>query len=176
MTAKLLVFGYGNPSRGDDALGPLLLERLEQRLDTAVRTAAGGIEFLTDFQLQIDHALDLAGRDLVLFVDAHVSCEPPFTLIRLREAEDRSYTTHALSPSAVLRVYREINGIDPPPSYLLSIRGISFELGENLTAAASIHLDAATDLVAGLCAHPHLNDWEARCSYASGQLIYKAES
>ena len=26
--APLLVFGWGNPSRGDDALGPLLVEQL----------------------------------------------------------------------------------------------------------------------------------------------------
>ena len=38
MTAPLLVFGWGNASRGDDALGPLLIERLRERLgdDAAV--------------------------------------------------------------------------------------------------------------------------------------------
>ena len=29
MSAPLLVLAVGNPSRGDDALGPLLLERLQ---------------------------------------------------------------------------------------------------------------------------------------------------
>ena len=85
-----LIFGYGNPSRGDDALGPLLLERL----------AADGlpdIECLTDFQLQVEHALDLEGRDLVLFIDAHVSCQPPFAFTALLPEGDRSYTTQRIS-------------------------------------------------------------------------------
>lgn len=164
MSAALLVFGYGNPSRGDDALGPLFLELLESRLDESVRRAAGGIEFLTDFQLQIEHALDLAGRKLVLFADAHASCPPPWTLSCLREAEEPSYTTHAMSPAAVLRVYREINGAVPPPSFLLGIRGERFELGEGLGAAARAHLDAALELALDLCAHPEPGYWQVRCN------------
>jgi hydrogenase maturation protease len=64
--ASWLVLAVGNPSRGDDALGPALLERLR---DAGV-DAAGDVELLTDFQLQIEHALDLQGRQAVLFVDA----------------------------------------------------------------------------------------------------------
>jgi Ni,Fe-hydrogenase maturation factor len=33
--ARWLVFGVGNPSRGDDALGPLFIERLEAWSATA---------------------------------------------------------------------------------------------------------------------------------------------
>ncbi|OYV17425.1 MAG: HoxW protein, partial [Methylococcaceae bacterium NSP1-2] len=52
-TPKLiLLLGYGNPSRGDDALGVLLLEQLPIACLQAV-------ELLTNFQLQIEHALDL---------------------------------------------------------------------------------------------------------------------
>ncbi|NBS18146.1 MAG: Ni/Fe hydrogenase, partial [Gammaproteobacteria bacterium] len=68
MTPSLLILGVGNPSRGDDALGPLLIEQLETLLSQEERAAAGGIELLTDFQLQIEHALDLLNRSLVLFV------------------------------------------------------------------------------------------------------------
>lgn len=165
--AGLLVFGYGNPSRGDDALGPSLLERLEQRLDPGIRQAAGGIEFLTDFQLQVEHALDLVGRKLVLFADAHASCPPPFRLERLAEAEDVTYTTHALSPAAVLSVYRKIQGAAPPPCFLLGIRGERFELGEGLSAAAGRHLDAALGLAVDLCAHPELDYWQRSSSPSS---------
>jgi hydrogenase maturation protease len=162
--AKILIFGYGNPSRGDDALGPLLLERLDRLLDEAVRRAAGGIEFLTDFQLQVEHALDLVDRRLVLFADAHLACPPPWTLEPLQAADDPSYSTHAISPAAVLRVYREIRGTAPPASFLLGIRGECFELGEDLSAAASVHLDSAVALVADLCAHPTPEYWRGRCT------------
>ena len=63
--APLLVFGWGNLSRGDDALGPLCVERLR-----ATVAQAANIEYLDDYQLQIEHALDLVGRQRVLFVDA----------------------------------------------------------------------------------------------------------
>ncbi len=161
--AELLVFGYGNPSRGDDALGPGLLDRLEAHLGPALRQAAGGIEFLTDFQLQVENALDLVGRKLVLFADAHASCAPPFRLERLAEAEDVAYTTHALSPAAVLSVYRKIQGAAPPPCFLLGIRGERFELGEGLSDAAASHLEAALELAVDLCAHPELDYWQSQC-------------
>lgn len=164
MTAEVLIFGYGNPSRGDDALGPLLLDRLEHRLDGATRRAAGGIECLTDFQLQVEHALDLLGRRLVLFADAHAACPPPWTLALLHEAEEPSYTTHALSPAALLRVYREINGSSPPPCFLLGIRGERFELGEHPSPAASAHLESAVELVLELCRHPGSGYWESVCN------------
>jgi hydrogenase maturation protease len=148
----LLIFGYGNPSRGDDALGPMLLERL----------GAGqpeGVELLTDFQLQVEHALDLDDRRLVLFVDAHLSCPRPFAFTLLTPACDASYTTHAMSPAAVLQVYRDIRPREPPPSFLLSIRGERFELGQDLSAAGGAHLAAALTFVEGLCARPQLAHW-----------------
>ena len=33
----MLVFGYGNPGRGDDALGPTFVERLEQACTDVAR-------------------------------------------------------------------------------------------------------------------------------------------
>ena len=73
MSPSVLIVGIGNPSLGDDALGPLLIERLETLLAQEDPAAALNIELLSDFQLQIEHALDLLNRSLVLFVDAHVN-------------------------------------------------------------------------------------------------------
>lgn len=162
-TPGILIFGYGNPSRGDDALGPLLIERLENLLDADVRRRAGGIEWLTDFQLQVEHALDIAGRRLVLFADAHVDCPEPYQFARIEPAADPSYSTHAISPASVLHVYRQYHGNAPPPSFLLGIRGQSFELGEGLSPAAEQHLKAALELVRDLCLHPDIDYWQSRC-------------
>lgn len=129
----LLVFGVGNPSRGDDAIGPMFLERLEAAIGPAIE--AHEIEILTDFQLQIEHALDLVEREQVVFVDASVSLQAPYRYERVFPARERSYTTHALSPAALLETYRHILG-EPPPSYVLAIRGERFELGEGLSGAA----------------------------------------
>lgn len=135
MTAPLLIFAYGNPSRGDDALGPLLLDRLE-----ALNLPE--VELLTDFQLQVEHAIDLQGRERVLFIDASFSCSPPFALSRLAPAKDSSFTSHAMSPAAVLQACQELFG-EVPPAWLLAVRGECFELGEPLSLAAAGNLEAA---------------------------------
>lgn len=138
--APLLVVGVGNPSRGDDALGPLFLDRVAAEL--AAEIAAGRVDLITDFQLQVEHALDLRGRDEVVFVDASVSAAAPFAFERVEAARDASATTHAMSPAAVLDTYRRVVGA-PPPAWTLAIRGERFELGEALGARAADHLDAA---------------------------------
>jgi len=140
VTAPLLVFGWGNASRGDDALGPLFIERLRERLapDELAR-----IDFLDDYQLQVEHALDLVGRERVLFVDASLSCAAPFEATAVQPLRDRSFTTHAMSPAALLQVYVELQSSEPPPCTLLAIRGERFELGEPPGEAALTNLDAA---------------------------------
>lgn len=139
--APLLVFGYGNPSRGDDALGPLFIDRAADL--PAVRARAGEVEFLTDFQLQVEHALDLVGRRAVLFVDASASCPAPFALEQILPVRDASFSSHELSPAAVLQAYVDVVGKAPPPTQVLAIRGQDFELGQDLSRAAATALDAA---------------------------------
>ena len=136
--APLLILAVGNPSRGDDALGPRLLERLGAEPEVQ----AGQGELLTDFQLQIEHALDLLGRRQVLFVDAQVGLQDPFRFLRLTPAPDGSPHSHALSPRAVLATYRQLYG-EPPPAWLLALRGEHFELGAGLSPASEQALDAA---------------------------------
>lgn len=134
----LLVFGWGNPSRGDDALGPMFVEQLLEQLG-----ALSGVECLTDFQLQVEHALDLAGRQRVLFVDASLNCAAPFEVTALTAARDMSFSTHAMSPQAVMQVFRDLHGIEPPPCTLLAIRGERFELGDSPSDAARVNLTLA---------------------------------
>ena len=57
MVPPLLVFTIGNESRGDDALAPLLVRSL-----ASVMEAAGRVELIEDYQLQVEHVTDLAGR------------------------------------------------------------------------------------------------------------------
>lgn len=136
MTAPILVFGWGNPSRGDDALGPLFVERI-------AALGLPDVECLTDFQLQVEHALDLVDRQRVLFVDASVTAAAPFTVSPLQPARDASFSTHAITPEAVMQVYVDLQDEPPPPCTLLALRGDRFELGAGLSPAAADHLEAA---------------------------------
>ncbi len=138
----ILVFGWGNPSRGDDALGPSFVE---QASALALPEGVPEIEWLTDYQLQIEHALDLAGRSRVLFVDASLDCAAPFEVRPLRSATERQLTTHAMSPEAVMQVYERLNGHDAPPCTMLAIRAEQFELGAAIGDSAQAHLDRALD-------------------------------
>jgi len=151
--SRVLVLAWGNPSRGDDALGPELVRRLEE-LSAQKAEAWRDYEFLTDFQLQPEHATDLAERDLVLFADAAATGRAPFSFSRVRPARDPSFSSHAMSPSAVLSVYRQVFEQEPPDAYLLAIRGESFELGRPMSAGAQRHLDAALALAARLLDAP----------------------
>jgi hydrogenase maturation protease len=134
----LLVLGWGNLSRGDDALGPLFVAALRDRLSDHA-----SIEFLDDYQLQIEHALDLVGRRQVLFVDASLTCATPFEAHTVQPRRDTSYTSHALTPEALLQVFVDSQGSLPPPATLLAIRGEAFGLGEPMSQAAKSHLLAA---------------------------------
>ncbi|MDO8789514.1 MAG: hydrogenase maturation protease [Sulfuritalea sp.] len=146
MTAPTLIFGWGNPSRGDDALGPLFVEHFAALAGR--HPEWGEVECLTDFQLQVEHALDLQGRCRVLFVDTSLDTPAPCSLARIEAARDANFTTHAMSPQALLKVYADIDDGEPPPCWLLAIRGERFELGEPLTEAAQQSLQAALQLAA----------------------------
>jgi hydrogenase maturation protease len=142
MTAPLLVFGWGNLSRGDDALGPLFVERLRLMAEEA---CLPGMEFLDDYHLQVEHALDLVDRSQVLFVDASLTCSAPFEVTPVHAARDLTFSTHAISPASVMQAYRELVGAEPPSCTLLAIRGLRFELGHPPGSEALDHLDQALD-------------------------------
>ena len=138
---KILLFGYGNPGRGDDALGPELISHIAQlHLD--------GVQCQNDMQLQVEHVTDLNGCDQVLFIDADTSCAEPFEFSGIGAGKDDSYTSHSMSPSALLHAYRRVYGKDAPPAFLLRVRGYGFQLGDPLSDLARVNLEAATKLVA----------------------------
>ncbi|TAN77858.1 MAG: hydrogenase maturation protease [Gallionella sp.] len=150
--AKLLLFGYGNPGRGDDALGPELIGRI-------ARLHIAGVECQNDMQLQVEHVTDLAECGQALFIDADMSCAGPFDFSELGAAKDGSYTSHAMTPNALLHAFRQVYGKDAPPAFLLRVRGYDFGLGDPLSDRAAANLDAAARLVCGLCMDASLQRW-----------------
>jgi len=142
--APLLVLAVGNPSRGDDALGPMLADMVE-------RAALPGVDVITEFQLQVENALDLEDRERVIFVDACTGTEGPFVLREAGAAAEFLHTSHALSPEAVLATYQRVMDEAPPPSTILCVRGESFGLGEGLSEAAAKNLQTAARALLDLC-------------------------
>ena len=119
---KLLLFGYGNPGRGDDALGPELIARV-------AKMQLAEVECQNDMQLQVEHVTDLDGCGRVLFVDADMSCAEPFEFYQIAAGKDDSYTSHAMSPSAP-----ETTTARRPP---IRIASLTFAIAVETNAARS---------------------------------------
>jgi hydrogenase maturation protease len=139
--APTLIIGYGNPSRGDDALGPTAIAALERRMARKARPTP--IEYLTDFQLQIEFVTDLAERERIVFIDAAANGAEPFSFLPLAAREGEPMATHALSPASLLTVFQQYHQCAAPPCFLLAVRGYAFELGAPLSLRAQRNLDAA---------------------------------
>ncbi|RPI13075.1 MAG: hydrogenase maturation protease [Lysobacterales bacterium] len=140
----VLVLAVGNPSRGDDAIGPELAARLD-----AARLP--GVEVIVEFQLQVENALDLVGRERVVFLDAGLDTPAPFELRQVTARDDFLHTSHAISPEAVLATFRRVQGAEPPECWVLCVRGETFELGAPLGRAAADNVAAAWPHLLELC-------------------------
>lgn len=152
--ARLVVFVAGNESRGDDAAGPLLLQRFEGDLPAGARVVC-------EFQLQVEHALELRGADVALFVDAACGLEAPFEFAEADGKGSVSSFSHALSPQAVLDVFRRIEGAEPPPAFILGLRAVRFELGDGLSVLAEEAIEAALPFARELFQFPQPDRWRA---------------
>lgn len=144
--APVLIFGYGNPARGDDGLGPRVVELMQSGQEPAQFDA------ITDYQLQVEHSLDLVHRRRVIFVDASVSAAAPYEFTPVLPARDNSYTSHAMSPAAVLAVYEQVCDQALPETNVLSIRGYEFELGSPISAVAGENMRHAVRFLRQLLA------------------------
>jgi len=160
MQPGVVVFAVGNRSRGDDAIGPLLLERLASWLAAEAQTS--GFALIEDYQLQIEHALDLQGKRLALFIDAGCGTPAPLAFYAIGPARNPVVrSTHELPPQGVLDVYRQFALAEPPPCFVLCVRGERFELGAGLSGPAEAHVEAAWRQLTRLCRQPDAALWRA---------------
>ncbi len=135
-----LVIGYGNPGRKDDGLGPALAEAVVAR-------GFAGVSVEQSYQLMVEDAARVAEHDLVVFADAHHTCEPPFLLTEVEPDPAPGFSTHSASPGAVLSLAREHFGATAR-AYVLGIRGYDLEsFEEGLTDQARANLDQAIDFI-----------------------------
>lgn len=142
MSARVLVYGYGNPGRLDDGLGPALARELSARLP------GDGVTVETSYQLQVEDAALVADHAVAVFADAHVACAEPFELRRLEPRWGAELSTHSVAPEALLALARE-HFEGKTVGFALGIRGYEFdEFGEVLSPGARRNLAAAADYLA----------------------------
>ncbi len=138
-----LVYGIGNDGRRDDGLGWAFMDWLE---DSGHCRQA---ERRRHYQLQLEDADLLSYKRRVLFVDAsRDSGVDTFAVTRVHPQLDFSFTSHALSISAVLATC--LTCFDRAPEVLqLAIRGFEWELQAGLSAAAQENLALAQAYISG---------------------------
>jgi len=137
---RVLVYGYGNPGRQDDGLGVRLTSMLEGNVSDNVTLEC-------NYQLNAEDALAVSDHDIVIFADAAINGEKPFTFTNMHPAYEVSFTTHAMKPESVLALCREIYN-KCPLAFVLAIRGYEWELVEALTEKAERNLHMAHDFLA----------------------------
>ena len=100
--AGILVLGYGNPGRMDDGLGPLFAEAVE-------KLGIDGVTVEANYQLTVEDAAIIAEHEVVVFVDAAIEGPEPFTLERARPDSAMSFSTHSVTPPALLELARDFS-------------------------------------------------------------------
>ena len=138
---RILIVGYGNPSRQDDGVGLAVVNGLRLRLglSSLVGSQDGFDElgravdtvFLQQKAPELAETLSQYGR--VVFVDAHVGAFPEaIRRVAVRAGSDHAMVSHHVGPSGLLEIARRLYG-NVPEAELISIRGHSFDFGESLS-------------------------------------------
>jgi len=122
-----LIIGYGNPLRGDDAVGYLAAERI--------------VGALAVHQLTPELMEPISRADRVIFVDA-VADGVPGTIRRRRLGLDSAggSMTHHTRPMELLAGARFLFG-HAPEAWLFTISGAKFGQGDELSESVSRALD-----------------------------------
>ncbi len=156
------MFAWGNPSRGDDGVGPWFAERYRARVGAT-------FEVIEDFQLQVEHLLDCREGNLLLFVDASCDGGEDYRFEEVIPRGGLAHTSHALAPAELLGLYPRLFPEPPPPAFQLTVPGESFELGEEMSAGTLACCLAATRLVDRLLAWADEGAWRQRLVTPSKQ-------
>jgi len=137
---KVLVYGYGNPGRQDDALGNEMVEKIKE---WATKNHFTNIETETNYQLNVEDAELISKKDVVVFVDASQEDIHEFKFTHLESsAEKVEFSMHAVSPEYVLYVCKDLFQ-KTPKSCQMAIKGYDWEFQEGLTDNARLNLEQA---------------------------------
>jgi hydrogenase maturation protease len=136
---RILIYGYGNPGRQDDALGVMLSEKIDS---WAKSENLPGIDTDQNYQLNIEDADKISQYDLVVFADASVNDIESFQMDRVLPDMKSDFSMHSVSPSFVTGLCNEAFK-KRPEVYQLEIKGYKWEFMEKITENARKNLSSA---------------------------------
>ena len=119
--SDVLVIGFGNAFRGDDAVG------FYAALELAGRANPASVHVIACGELTPELAEAVAAAELVIFIDASVRDEPGVVTCHRLEAPSawRGGYVHHLDPAGLLDCASHCFG-KPPPAYVFSVGGEFF--------------------------------------------------
>jgi hydrogenase maturation protease len=137
---RVLIYGYGNPGRQDDALGNEMVNKIQQWIDEH------GLNCMTtdsNYQLNIEDAEKISEWEVVVFVDASKENVHEYKFRELEPKADQvEFTMHAVSPAYVLHLSEKLFN-KKPQTFVLAIRGYEWEFEEGLSDNAKLNLEQA---------------------------------
>lgn len=140
---EILVYGYGNPGRQDDGLGIFLSERIDSWIK-GENIQSVKVDY--NYQLNIEDAMEIAGKDMVIFIDASKEEISDYCLTKVKPSDRLEFTTHTVSPSYLLNLC-EVFYNKSPDVYLLHIKGYKWGFMEDMTEQAKRNLNKAYDFL-----------------------------
>lgn len=133
---KVLIYGIGNPSKQDDAVGIAFTELIQKWVNDIYFSC---IDVDSNYQLNIEDAAYISKYDIVIFADASVSDINEFKFERLKPKKRVEPSMHSVSPEFVLYLSNEMFHCFPE-SYVLQIKGYEFELDQEMTQHAKMNM------------------------------------
>ena len=125
LKGKIVLFGIGNTLRGDDALGPMLVEMLRGKVNAVCINAEGSPENFLGKVIKED-------PDTLLIIDAvYLNAGPgEYRLLAPEELEDSVSTTHDIPLTMLIDYLRSEKNMS---IYILGIEPQHLDLGRKVS-------------------------------------------
>jgi len=146
--ARVVVIGFGNTLRRDDAVGYQIARQAERLWSPRIRA-------ITLQQLTYEVAADLAEADRAVFVDARPAASlRPVSAQEIEPLEQGSASlVHTVTPQFVLSLCQALYG-RCPKSWIIAMPAVDFRFGEGLSAVAREGMRQAFEAIETLLAEP----------------------
>lgn len=137
---RVLIYGYGNPGRQDDALGNEMVNKIQQWID---EHGLSCMNTDSSYQLNIEDADKISDWDIVVFVDASKEGIHEYKYCKIKPEQDKiEFSMHAVSPAYVLHLSEKLFN-KKPQTYIMGIKGYEWDFKEGLSDNAILNLEQA---------------------------------
>ena len=137
--SNVLVIGYGNTLRGDDAVGVHAAELIAQLHPE--------ITCVYLHQLVPELAEQIADCNIVFFIDAQKDITQPNARLVVPSVEADQPRTHFISPESLLALSQQLYQHLPDKAYVVGIPASQFEFSEELSAQTDLAMHQCVELV-----------------------------